>query len=511
MLQAVPAGEVTDGDSVLSRLVASGLTKEEAGALFSAACSSGALVGGDRSSASFTHPMAALARVAPHPGQIPALERALAGIERDFEALSASELRASTRAARDRLIEVSGEDHLPECPFRFDQAADFAVTFGPELAARFERMEARFLEAHRTSPGHALRKAAAARFSAALGSSAELFDLPRVLGQVALGARARSWRDIEGFDPAVRAAVARWDAILAGSGQAAVPPADGSAAISADTEASPVFTLMLWLFEDARALIHGLFDELAPLVARYGSVVDDDRLVTWLSQAVRSVEPPIEELALPMEGNLNALARPSVVERAHELWTASGLLGLEGARLVPGPNGEAPLVEHDGRRFRLASFSSAHLADPIAVALLRSSGRDPPVANFQVALIPYPSELDEPHLTPRLQLDDSTAVLPRRVILEGDAMRGLLERHGPNQDRAFRTLCRSLALPELMFARRGLGPPLLLATTSPLAIEAILEGARPDERLTLTELWANPWLEGPDGHHHVELGVPFLR
>jgi thiopeptide-type bacteriocin biosynthesis protein len=162
----------------------------------------------------------------------------------------------------------------------------------------------------------------------------------------------------------------------------------------------------------------------------------------------------------------------------------------------------------------LSVFSSSDVAaeDALAEVLLRSSLRDAPVAQFHASSLPVASEVKQPRFTPRVHLPCRAVIRPRRTVITGPELESLLASTGTRRYALWCRLANSYGWPAYVSVQRDSGAMIAMPTTSPLALDAILEGARNAAGMLIVQELDDPWLELADGRRHVvELAVPFTR
>ncbi len=283
--------------------------------------------------------------------------------------------------------------------------------------------------------------------------------------------------------------------------------------------------------------VRGIFDEVAPLYGRFAPLWSDgapgplDPLHPWLRDGLARIAEHcrlrVAELAGPCEVNPNALAAPSFTEDVVELWgtTESGD-GLAGAQLrTDAATGSLVVRMPGGADAVLLSFSSADLArgDRTSELLLATSGRLAPAPSFEASAVvsteSQPGELPRAETAPaedRLpdRPEPTVEAAEGRTVLDADTVDGLRSRTGVGLYRRWQQLAATHAWPDTVRVRASSGePPLLVRTTSPVAVEAVLARLGSDiTHLVVEDAGRTPWLADRAGSRYVcELVVPFRR
>src|SRR5262249_43524488 len=110
-------------------------------------------------------------------------------------------------------------------------------------------------------------------------------------------------------------------------------------------------------------------------------------------------------------------------------------------------------------------------------------------------------------------LPSGDVVRPRRSILRADELEALLRAPAARRFALWQREARARGWAPLLSVQRGHGSPMLVPRDSPLAVEALFEGAR-DRVVHLTVDDANDetWLEDENGQRYkTEFAVPFAR
>ncbi|HEY2510397.1 MAG TPA: thiopeptide-type bacteriocin biosynthesis protein [Polyangiaceae bacterium] len=264
----------------------------------------------------------------------------------------------------------------------------------------------------------------------------------------------------------------------------------------------------------ARPLLRGLSASPTATHARhaYHLAPLGDSLLPWIRAAIVDLEAScgvaLADLIHDPPPSPNVLARPVYGDVLVDPWGhAPGALPLEGARLLPGPNDGAVLLEAAGRRVSAQVWTAAMLPRTdaftqrvLATGFNRDALTGPPTAAA----------------SGRRCLPDGTVLTPCLVVLAPDETAALLETRGAARFRVWQRLARERVFPPLVRVTAGDASPLLVPRDSPLAVEALFEGlgaeaSEAGARIAIEEVVEDGWLEGPSGHHLVELVLPVRR
>lgn len=132
-------------------------------------------------------------------------------------------------------------------------------------------------------------------------------------------------------------------------------------------------------------------------------------------------------------------------------------------------------------------------ASAAAEAILRELA-----AELGVAVPQLPAPLLRFHVGgPLASLAD---VVSRRVVLSRDEVELLVRSHDAARYAQFCAVVAARGLVGCVKLCREREPALLLVTTSPLAVEACLEGLQPSETISLELVHEEAWLQGPEGN-----------
>ncbi|MEZ4447978.1 MAG: lantibiotic dehydratase [Nannocystaceae bacterium] len=414
------------------------------------------------------------------------------------------------------------ELELPRAPLRVDLKAPFELTLGPADRAAMSAAIADFsgfLE--HQGIGGALSPALTRRW---IGDGAASTPLATFAPPPILAGGDRPWTTwevlAEGLaDPALRARVAAWDDRLRSD--------DLEIAIHAGAatpgEGAPMGSLLCAFggpASDDRLVVRGVVRDATPAFARHAHYLEPagDGLTAWLRGCFDylSQETGVEIAELvhdhPEPG---VLARPALTRAAIDLWGAGeATIDARGAALSAGPGG-AVLCRIQGRARPLAihAFSAAVVppADPSLHLLLLSSMRTPPQIPRGDRLA-FAVELAGARPSPRVALEDGPIVRTRRMMIDGERLRGLVRLRGAARFRAWQAIAAEHRWAERLLIHRDEGAPLLVHRDAPLAIEAAFEGAAQCRCLMIEEMIDDAWICTDSGERHLgELVLPFLR
>jgi Lantibiotic dehydratase, N terminus len=411
---------------------------------------------------------------------------------------------------------------LPEAPLRCDLRAGVSIRLGPEIRSRIQAT----LDSYSRFQGEygfgaAIRRAVLRHYLPAGIAARTLEDLPEPSGAAR---EATTWQGLGeaiGADAEYNGLVGRWELLLSGSPEGVV--AGGSEV--------PVGPPLGWLRIGlpsgpggaGRFVVHGVFDDLWGPLARHTPfwrvTRESDDLQSWirtsLEGAARAGGIGLAELVAPCGTALNALARPPTGWPAASPWTSlPGGPDLRGARLVLENGSVAPYVElrAPGGRIAVVNAGSANVQsrDPLVQLLLTTSLGATPAVSLHAGSMLFRHELAGEVSSPEVVLETGGLVRTGRTVLTGSAADRLLSGSPARRYAEWCRLARRHDWPPIVVLRRGDGFSLPLHRSSPLALDALLEGAHAGP--LVIERWpAEDWLG--DGSHRTvaELAIPFLR
>lgn len=527
-------GRFTPGEAALTIAARARLAAGNGRALVDLLISGGAVVGGLRFPGRFECPWEALHRCAAplEPAHAAAWARATAelralaaGLEQGLQDMSAEAVADAQDAARAALaglceaLEV-GEVALPRAPLRCDLRAPWTLEFGPERRAALAAA-ASALSRFQSSEGMggALSPALVRRWLPGQVASLAGFTPPRTLEDRA-GAPL-CWEDIaEALDPGgeLSTRVAGWARRLAGD-------AEISAAGTAEAPGAPLGSLLFTLGGEAvggALVLRGIVRDATPAFSRCAWLLEPAgarALTTWLQGQFTTLaaEAGVDQAELLVAGdNPNVLARPPLLAAAIDLWgTEPGTLDVRGASVVVDPGSGCPFVYVPGRSRPLAVHSLTAAAVPpgdhAQHLLLLSSLRTPPQIPRGDRLA-FRGELAGGQHSPRVRLPCGAVVRTRRTALAGAVVGALTGARGALRFALWQRIAAERGWPALVTVRRGDDPPLLVPRDSPLAVEALFEGAAGCTHLYVEEFIDAAWIPNSAGERHVaELALPFVR
>lgn len=223
--------------------------------------------------------------------------------------------------------------------------------------------------------------------------------------------------------------------------------------------------------------IVGIDDSPVRPFARHGALLGPEASA-WPAELVSKLESEHGvvacELAVPFEGNPNVLARPNLTRQSFEPWGADGP-DLRGAELRADSGALVVHIPSVGRVMVIAACSA------VAVPC------DPMAGPFAVMGFSETFGEVEDAAPPSTALD-VLAKLPRRERYE-----------------RWRAIAKERAWPKLVSVAIGGGRPLVVPTSSPLAVEAAFEGAKGAVVVEPAELSARV------AGHVADVAVPFAR
>jgi hypothetical protein len=417
-------------------------------------------------------------------------------LARDFEALTALDVVSILERCRDAL-EAAANGYgvsltLPRTPLRVDLVHGYELVLDPR--ARQTLLEA--VEEYR-------------RYQAALGPGAPLLESSRRAAARALGdarnlaavtaphvltgalTSAFTWEELASAlatPGPLLARLRRFAAVLDTESEEVVlraePAADSAGlgsltALFVSLELSPErATLRAFTGEAPHAhTLHGRF--AAALAERAEAAA----LTRWLREHFARASRPdriFVELAAPAGALPNAWARADMGLPLLDMWRAEA--SDIDARDIEFHDGE-PRLKRSLRGLVTCWLRSAAAVDVLTQTLAARAGCPLPQFHFEAAAIPTRGELERGS-APRLRLASGATVRSRRHFLKGADLRTLTaHRSKATRMRAWLALAEQQHWPHLVKVRRGHGPPLVIPTRSPLAVEALFEGlASPGER-----------------------------
>jgi hypothetical protein len=264
------------------------------------------------------------------------------------------------------------------------------------------------------------------------------------------------------------------------------------------------------------ARVIGIDDSPIRLFARHSSLFgsgNDAEL--WVRSLFSRLEADCgvraADLSVPFERNPNVLSRPGVARLLVEPWGASGIDLHEAELRVEG--GAILLYTPSEGWITAVSCSPANVLgeDPLAAAIALTGFDEPMGGHFQASSQPTLGERESVHYAKRLVLSTGATIRPRRTYLGGKPLEELTRLSGKARYLHWCGLADRLGWPERVALSAGGEPPLVLPTSSPLAVEAALQGAWRSQHILVEEADPSDWLAGPHGNHVAEIVVPFSR
>jgi len=259
--------------------------------------------------------------------------------------------------------------------------------------------------------------------------------------------------------------------------------------------------------------VFGADDNPAASFARYGSVLGNNHeAARWLAERVADLRTKhgviTADLAVPMDTNPNVLARADMGALRIEPGGAGGpdLLGAE----LRAEGGAVVLRVPGVGRLSVMMLSSAYVLDQDAVAeqLLFTGFQERVGPAFRAAALVEPGEDDTPAHGPSHGLSMGVVIRARRTRLAGAPLARLLAGRGAARFAVWSALARELGWSRRVAVAIDGGPPLLLDPSSPLALEAALEGAGGARAMTVEDEDTGGWLAG---RYVADVVVPFSR
>jgi hypothetical protein len=409
---------------------------------------------------------------------------------------------------------------LPRAPLRCDLRSPFAIHLGPARRAELTAVANEFAAFQAgDGMGGALSPALVKRWLTTPETALATFTPPPGL---AAGDAPLCWEEVA--------------AALEPTGPLAARVASWSHRLEADTEiwsgqvptgepGSPLGCLLFTFGSstvDERPVLRGIVRDATPAFSRCAWLLEPGHLgtlSTWLATQFNNVSTTtdIDQAELLVGGaNPNVLARPNLLTHAIDLWgTEPGTLDAHGAVLFVDARTHAPLLRLPGHPRPLAVHSlTAAVVNPGDHAqhlLLLSSLRTPPQIP-RGDRVAFRSELTGGRHSPRVRLRGGAVVRTRRTVLTGADLQSLLTTKAATRFARWQRLAADREWPALLLVRRDDEPTLLVPRDSPLAIEALFEGASNCLHLHVEEFTDAAWISDNRGQRYVaELALPFVR
>ena len=450
---------------------------------------------------------------------------------RDLEsrgtALSAAEILAGTEHVAAVVQRLAARFRVPapkerEGVLRADFRAPYTIELGADVRALIERTLDEYLRFQGVyGMGEFLRKAVLDHYLPHGASARRLDALPPPL---VASPEAPTWQSLGeaiGATGGWTDRIARWERLLG----------DSPAPVVARGELEPLGPPFGWLRlgftstpgRDGKVVVHGVFDDLWGPYARHApfwsDAGDTDGLQSWLVSGLSSLASArrieLAELVVPCAAAPNVLARPALGLRAVSPWSdIPGAADLRGGRIVLDEAAGASILRLPGTRFPIAvlnaSAADVQSGDPLVQVLLTTSLGATPATSLHAGSLLFAHEMSGAYSSPAVELTGGAIVRTRRSVLSGTTAEALLRGGPAARFASWSGLARKHGWPELLMLRRPDGLALPLHRDSPIAVDALLQGAG-DGFLVVEDWPAEAWIEGPAGTHVAELAVPFLR
>jgi hypothetical protein len=199
------------------------------------------------------------------------------------------------------------------------------------------------------------------------------------------------------------------------------------------------------------------------------------------------------DLAVPFDANPNVLARPKLARHDYEPWGISGV-DLRGARLASESGALVLEIPSIGRAVVFGASPAASVpGDPMAGPLAIMG-----FAEDTQALIAQA----RPH---------ERFVRAKSTTFTGDELNALTRLPRRERYTHWLELCARFDWPERVAVAIDGGRPLVVPTSSPLAIEAAFEGSREARVAVVEEVDVSARVRGAEGRHVADLTIPFAR
>jgi len=260
----------------------------------------------------------------------------------------------------------------------------------------------------------------------------------------------------------------------------------------------------------------GVDDSPTRPYARYFGLLDHaESLRGWLSNALGAFEREhgisVHELGVPFEQNPNVLARPELGLRALDPWGTDGP-SLSSATLSARRGGLVVEIPGSGPSLVLSLSVARRLhMDPLAAELALTGFDESVAAGFRAAGLLHPDEAREPRYAPRLCLSNGICLRARRTCVAGVLRNSLGTLRRERASPIWLGLARRFGWTGGLTVTMEGAQPLWLEVTSPLGLEALLEGSSPRAAMLVEEAVDAGFLELDGGAHLTDLAVPFTR
>jgi hypothetical protein len=467
----------------------------------------GLLLGGLSLPCAFTSPWEALEQVTlsgAHRGAwtdaLRELEPLCGDVASTLNDATAERLLASAERARavvsDLFQRLSVSVPLPASILRCDLRVPFAVTFGREMQRSLHEALAQYQGAwiDGLSPLSAARR-----------------DRRRVLVE-ALTRRSLALHDAP-LEIATEENAAAYEAFYAELRKSVDNVVLRDGGTHDEATSAPWGCLFARLSREGASTILGMNDNPGRIFARHAPLLGKGGAVEWVRERFEMFREKhgvdVVDLVVPFDPNPNVLARSEFGERRIQPWNNAGS-DLRGARLVHRQG--AIVLELPGTpRATVVSLCSIDATDPVAHLLTLAGFDDPLSTSSRAALLSDPREAHVLRFSPRLTLPCGSTVRPRRTQLPPEVVRSLSRKPRDERVRAFHSLAEELGWPDQVTVTTDEGTPLHVVVSSPLAVEAALEGVEHVSSMIVEETDAHAWLAGADGHHVTDITLPFSR
>jgi hypothetical protein len=239
-----------------------------------------------------------------------------------------------------------------------------------------------------------------------------------------------------------------------------------------------------------------------------------DRLLPWFravfADLARTHRVTIADLVHEHPGSPNVLARPQYTEVCVDPWgTEAEAVPWVEPRLVEGPAPGTTLLALGSARIAAHVFTATAVpASDVIVARLMATSFD-----SRLSAAGRDRQRGE---QPEVPTSTRAVYQPERWRLSESELGGLLRTRSARRFVRWRQLAKHYRWPSLVRLVIGDAPAILVATESPLAVEAAFEGIRaPVEgrsgALVVEAVVERGWLQGPRGFHLTEIVVPVRR
>ncbi len=418
---------------------------------------------------------------------------------------------ASIRTLSDRLD--LDPPPVPRAPLRCDTRLPFAVELGSDDHRRWAAAVADYEGFERD---HGLDFAARAAHRRAI--LRDPLSPPRMARSSTAGVPTLE-AACAGIDPVLTARAAAWSSWIESEGGRA--PAGPVSLSSADL--SPVGALLVRPRSGLNHIV-GSTPEVGALYGRYwsswaksGDMPAARRLHQWYNRALSSASAAagvtIVEYAGPCDDAPNALARPGFGHRVWNRWDPR-TCDVSCYEMPEGTDRALAFCQAEpGSAVSVYCFSPLNLgySEPRLERLFLSSFREIP--SWLSQGLPLAAELRSGGVSSGVVLRDGFVLREPRSILRGEWLSRFKLAQRPERFCMWQTVASAQGWPPIVLVSRGVEPSIPVVRDSPLALEAAMEGLKPDETfLTVIASEPHAWIADERSQAYAaEFSFPYTR